>query len=76
MQIIVNKPFDYAPDGIHVQHYPAGEAEIDETGADIALREGWAKPVTGKSGTTRKKDADTGNQHAADEAAQGPDKSE
>ncbi len=72
MQIIVSKPFDYAPDGIHVQHYPAGEAEIDDTGADIAMREGWAKTVAGKSGTGRK----SGTVRADDKAAPDPEKSE
>ncbi|MCG9094453.1 hypothetical protein [Laribacter hongkongensis] len=76
MQIIVNKPFDYAPDGIHVQHYPVGEAEIDDAGSEIAVREGWAKPVAGKSGAGRKSGTGRAGQQATDEAAPDPDKSE
>ena len=56
MKIKVKLPFDYAPDGIHVQHYPAGEVEIDDAGAKIAVREGWAElPAPGKKTAPVKK---------------------
>lgn len=56
MKIKVKLPFDYASDGIHVQHYPAGEIEIDDVGAEIAVREGWAElPASAKKSASVKK---------------------
>lgn len=45
MRVDVVRPFDYSPDGCGIVHVLAGVQELPQKWGDLALSEGWARPV-------------------------------
>ncbi len=49
VKIKVIKPFAYAYEGIQIVNYAPGKHEVSARCAEVAISEGWAKPISNKA---------------------------
>lgn len=55
MKIQVTKPFSFAEGGTVVRFLDTGTHEVSARCAEVAIAEGWAKPLKGVKKAPRKK---------------------
>jgi len=65
MKIEVKKPFDFAREGIFVEHYAAGIHDVSERCAEVALGEGWAAAADQDGGRKKGRDKGAGTGESA-----------